>query len=131
MRIIFDVECEAQVCGGGGPYRNPCGFQGVDDIRMSVTIMLPSVVAGKPDDVLEFDGSGKLIAQMLRNALDSVDGTLSFSKKECGPKRELPCPDCDPQTIYPNATHTEDCAATKYWAVAARAQKSLDKVLRP
>ena len=126
MRIIFDVDREAQICGSATPYRNMCGFQGADDMHMSLTVVLPSAVEGKPDDMLEFSGSGKHMIQMLRSALDSLGDVAQHLQKENGPKRMLPCPDCDPHTIYPNATHTADCAVTKHWESASR-EKPLDK----
>jgi hypothetical protein len=119
MRIVYDISDmqEPQVCGGGHAYRNTRGFQGMDDMQVSLSIIIPEIGAkeGEPSDVVEFEGSAKKIVQMLRNALSAIEGSFEVCQKQSGPTRPTPCPDCDPLFDYPNATHTEECAFSKFW----------------
>jgi hypothetical protein len=117
MRIIFDVDSEAQVCGSGRPYRNKVGFQGVDDMHASLTLIIGE---DEKSDLVEFEGPAKHIIKMLHEATEELEDLLSVMQKDIGPKRPAPCPNCQLDVIYPNVTHTQDCAVTKMWQKAVK-----------
>jgi hypothetical protein len=81
----------------------------MDDMQVSLTIIIPEINAkeGEPADVVEFEGSAMKIIRMLKDALSAIEGSFEVCQKQSGPKRPTPCPNCDPLTDYPNATHTE------------------------
>ena len=116
MRIVYDITTQdAEVCGGGHAYRNVRGFQGMYDMQVTLTIIIPRTTEEEHSDVVEFDGSAKKIIAMLNQALDALESSFEVCQKQSGPKRSTPCPNCDPLTDYPNATHTEECAFSKFW----------------
>ena len=118
MRFVFDVDSDASVSGGGQAYRNRVGTQGADDAQMDVYLFLNKRDGDYVDEV-EFHGSATQLVRLFQSALDIAQGTLDFVKQN-GPVRPLPCPNCDPLTVYANATHTVECAHSKYWEAAPR-----------
>lgn len=114
MRHVFDVTKEASVCGGGHAYRNLCGFQGAGDVQFILTLILNEGDHHRCADVVEFEGSGVAILEMLKSATSVVQATLDSVRRD-GPVRETDCPNCDPMTYYPNATHKPDCAQHRFW----------------
>jgi hypothetical protein len=83
-RTVFDVEGEVQVSCGGNAYMNQVGFQGAEDLKASLTLVLPSFVSGQPDVIAEFEGSALLRIDMLIESLNAIEAVLKVTKKSAG-----------------------------------------------
>ena len=127
MRICFDVDKDSTCSVFGKPYRNIVGSQGAEDAQTDITFFLQE--SEHVTHVIEFDGSATDLIRLFTNAADMVQKTLDYVKQSNGPKRPLPCPECDPFIVYPNATHKEGCRVRAYWEEKAQeAGVSMDAI---
>lgn len=117
MRIVHEVDTPMQVGGGGRDRNSDPGKYGHNGMRFELVIctdlaanhpdLPPSMFAGNRE-VIHIEGEAEYIVEMLQSALDCVSGAVELAQK-AGPQRDLPCPNCDPETDYPNATHLMTC----------------------